>query len=75
MTFVGIPSLPFGGVGDSGFGRFHGDDGLREFSRPKATTRKKFSMGREMQEFPRTKQQFTIVRRVLKLKFARRWGR
>jgi succinate-semialdehyde dehydrogenase / glutarate-semialdehyde dehydrogenase len=75
MTFVGIPSLPFGGVGDSGFGRFHGDDGLREFSRPKATTRKKFGMGKEMQEFPRTKQQFTIVRRVLKLKFSRRLGR
>jgi succinate-semialdehyde dehydrogenase / glutarate-semialdehyde dehydrogenase len=73
MTFVGIPSLPFGGVGDSGFGRFHGDDGLREFSRPKATTRKKFSMGKEMQAFPRTKEQFTIVRRVLKLRFARRW--
>jgi len=72
MTFVGIPSLPFGGVGDSGFGRFHGDDGLREFSRPKATTRKKFSMGKEMAEFPRTKQQFTIVRRVMKLTFVRR---
>jgi aldehyde dehydrogenase (NAD+) len=72
MTFVGIPSLPFGGVGDSGFGRFHGDDGLREFTRAKATTRKKFSMGREMQEFPRTGQQFKIVRRVLKLQFARR---
>jgi succinate-semialdehyde dehydrogenase / glutarate-semialdehyde dehydrogenase len=72
LTFVGIPSLPFGGVGDSGFGRFHGDDGLREFSRSKSTTRKKFGMGKEMQEFPRTKQQFTIVRRVLKLKFSRR---
>jgi succinate-semialdehyde dehydrogenase/glutarate-semialdehyde dehydrogenase len=72
LTFVGIPSLPFGGVGDSGFGRFHGDDGLREFSRAKSTTRKKFGMGKEMQEFPRTKQQFTIVRRVLKLKFSRR---
>ncbi|TAM90363.1 MAG: aldehyde dehydrogenase family protein [Jatrophihabitans sp.] len=72
MTFVGIPALPFGGVGDSGFGRFHGDDGLREFSRPKATTRKKFSMGQDMQAFPRTKQQYPIVRRVLRLKFSRR---
>ena len=33
-----MPSLPFGGVGDSGFGRIHGDDGLREFARPKAIT-------------------------------------
>jgi aldehyde dehydrogenase (NAD+) len=72
MTFVGIPSVPFGGVGDSGFGRFHGDDGLREFARPKSTTRKKFSTGQEMQAFPRTKQQYAIVRRFLRLRFARR---
>ena len=25
IAFAGIPSLPFGGVGDSGFGRIHGD--------------------------------------------------
>ena len=24
-----VPALPFGGVGDSGFGRIHGEDGLR----------------------------------------------
>jgi acyl-CoA reductase-like NAD-dependent aldehyde dehydrogenase len=73
LTFVGMPSLPFGGVGDSGFGRFHGDDGLREFTRAKATTSKRFSMGKEMQEFPRTKDQFTIVRRVVKLRYGRRF--
>ena len=32
LAFVGVPSLPFGGVGDSGFGRVHGADGLREFA-------------------------------------------
>jgi succinate-semialdehyde dehydrogenase / glutarate-semialdehyde dehydrogenase len=68
-----MPSLPFGGVGDSGFGRFHGDDGLREFTRAKATTSKRFSMGKEMQEFPRTKDQFTIVRRVVKLRYGHRF--
>jgi acyl-CoA reductase-like NAD-dependent aldehyde dehydrogenase len=39
ISFAGIPSLPFGGSGDSGFGRIHGADGLREFSRPKAIAR------------------------------------
>jgi acyl-CoA reductase-like NAD-dependent aldehyde dehydrogenase len=73
LTFVGMPSLPFGGVGDSGFGRFHGEDGLREFTRAKATTSKRFSMGKEMQEFPRTKDQFEIVRRVVKLRYGRRF--
>jgi acyl-CoA reductase-like NAD-dependent aldehyde dehydrogenase len=37
MSYVGIPSLPFGGVGDSGFGRIHGDEGIREFTRIQST--------------------------------------
>ncbi|MGY0233446.1 aldehyde dehydrogenase family protein [Longispora urticae] len=40
LSFAGIPSLPFGGVGDSGFGRIHGADGLREFARPKAIAKR-----------------------------------
>ncbi|MFF2370915.1 aldehyde dehydrogenase family protein [Agromyces sp. NPDC058110] len=32
LGFAGIPGLPFGGRGESGFGRIHGADGLREFS-------------------------------------------
>jgi len=73
LTFVGMPSLPFGGVGDSGFGRFHGDDGLREFARAKATTSKRFAMGPQMQVFPRTQDQFDIVRKVVKLRYGRRF--
>jgi len=73
MTFVGIPSLPFGGVGDSGFGRFHGDDGLREFTRAKATTSKRFTMGKEMQRFPREKDDFDVVYKVVKLRYGRKF--
>jgi len=36
VAYAGIPALPFGGVGDSGFGRVHGVDGLREFTYAKA---------------------------------------
>jgi aldehyde dehydrogenase (NAD+) len=42
ISFAAIPSLPFGGVGDSGFGRIHGPDGLREFTYPKAVARQRF---------------------------------
>jgi succinate-semialdehyde dehydrogenase/glutarate-semialdehyde dehydrogenase len=73
LTFVGMPSLPFGGVGDSGFGRFHGDDGLREFTRAKATTRKRFGMGEDMQVFPRTQQQFDVVHKVVQLRYGRKF--
>jgi len=42
VAFAGVPALPFGGVGDSGFGRIHGPDGLKEFTYAKAITRQKF---------------------------------
>ena len=42
IAFAAIPSLPFGGVGDSGFGRIHGADGLREFTFAKAIARQRF---------------------------------
>ncbi|CUU58000.1 aldehyde dehydrogenase (NAD+) [Parafrankia irregularis] len=36
LSFAAIPALPFGGRGESGFGRIHGADGLREFARPRS---------------------------------------
>ena len=43
IAFAAVPALPFGGVGDSGFGRIHGPDGLREFARAKSITRQRFA--------------------------------
>ena len=33
LVHFGVPGLPFGGVGESGFGRSHGVEGLREMTR------------------------------------------
>jgi acyl-CoA reductase-like NAD-dependent aldehyde dehydrogenase len=41
LSYASVPALPFGGSGDSGFGRIHGPDGLREFSRAKAIARQR----------------------------------
>jgi len=39
-----LPGLPFGGVRSSGFGRLHGDAGIREFSVPKAVATSRLPM-------------------------------
>lgn len=39
LAFAGIPGLPFGGTGASGFGRVHGPEGLREFTRTQSLAR------------------------------------
>jgi acyl-CoA reductase-like NAD-dependent aldehyde dehydrogenase len=38
LAFSRVPGLPFGGRGDSGYGRKHGDEGLLEFAYPHAIT-------------------------------------
>ena len=54
ITFAGVPSLPFGGVGDSGFGRIHGPDGLKEFTYAKAIARQRFKPVMPLTSFKRT---------------------
>jgi hypothetical protein len=54
ISFAGVPSLPFGGSGDSGFGRIHGADGLREFARPKSITRQRMRPVVNLTSFSRT---------------------
>ncbi|UED84050.1 aldehyde dehydrogenase family protein [Streptomyces profundus] len=38
LAFSSVSGLPFGGRGDSGYGRKHGDEGLLEFAYPHAIT-------------------------------------
>ena len=54
ISFVSVPSLPFGGSGDSGFGRIHGADGLREFTRPKSVARQRMKAPVNLTSFSRT---------------------
>jgi acyl-CoA reductase-like NAD-dependent aldehyde dehydrogenase len=56
ISFAGVPSLPFGGSGDSGFGRIHGADGLREFARPKSIARQRMKPLVNLTSFSRTDQ-------------------
>jgi aldehyde dehydrogenase (NAD+) len=67
LAFAFVPSLPFGGVGGSGFGRIHGDDGLREFAWPKAITRQRFALPVPLSSFRRPARAADGLARVVRL--------
>ena len=72
IAFAGIPSLPFGGVGDSGFGRIHGADGLREFARPKAIARRLFRVPLDITTFSKTERSDRLVAALTRALYGRK---
>jgi aldehyde dehydrogenase (NAD+) len=67
LTFVSVPALPFGGVGESGFGRIHGEDGLKEFTRAKSITRRRATLPVEFMTFGRPAKAADGLARVMGL--------
>jgi aldehyde dehydrogenase (NAD+) len=65
-TFAAVPALPFGGVGDSGFGRIHGADGLREFARAQAVTRQRFTPWLRVAGFSRSSRGMRTLLRLVR---------
>ena len=72
LTFAGMSTLPFGGVGDSGFGRIHGEDGLREFGRAKSVTRRRARSLLPSMTFERTPTDVARIIKVTKALYGRR---
>ncbi|KAB1938341.1 aldehyde dehydrogenase family protein [Micromonospora sp. ALFpr18c] len=71
LTFAGTSTLPFGGVGDSGFGRTHGEDGLREFGRAKAITKRRARSLLPSMTFERTPTDVARLIKVIKTMYDR----
>ncbi|WP_245720793.1 aldehyde dehydrogenase family protein [Nocardia pseudovaccinii] len=67
VTHATIPTLPLGGVGDSGFGGVHGPDGLEEFTYAKATTRQLFPSPLPLTTFRRTTRVDAVADRLVAL--------
>ena len=71
ISYAMVPELPFGGVRDSGFGRIHGEDGLREFAWPRSVTALRYKAPLNVTTFNRPR----AARRLLTGLVKMRWGR
>ncbi|MBA9007700.1 aldehyde dehydrogenase family protein [Thermomonospora cellulosilytica] len=73
IAFASVPALPFGGVGESGFGRIHGADGLREFARAKAITRQRFNLPTNVASFSRTDKDMARLLQMINMLHGKRY--
>ncbi|NMM86600.1 aldehyde dehydrogenase [Rhodococcus sp. SRB_17] len=66
VMYAAIPSLPLGGVGESGFGRVHGADGLKEFTYARASSRQRFPSLLPLTTFRRTARIDSLVKVLIR---------
>ena len=69
-----VPALPFGGIGESGFGRIHGADGLREFARSKSIASQWMKPVTNVTSFTRTEKDLNRTLGLVRFLHGRRRG-
>jgi hypothetical protein len=65
VVHFGIPSLPFGGVGESGYGRSHGEEGLGEMTRSRSVLVDRLGLKREPWWFPYSRSSERVLEATL----------
>ena len=71
LVSYGVPSLPFGGVKESGIGRAHGDMGLQDMCRVKSVLEDRAGLKRELQWYPAVRGSYGMAMRTAKLLYRR----
>lgn len=74
LGFAGQPWLPFGGRGGSGFGRTHGEAGLREFAVARSTVVRRFRQPLEVTGYERGRFALPFAEWVLRRVYGRGVG-
>ena len=65
LSFTATPSMPFGGVKQSGYGRAHGREGLREFAYTRSVVATRFNIPLRFTTFKRTASTDSVIRRLV----------
>ncbi len=66
FLFAAIPSVPFGGVKDSGYGRIHGAEGLLEYTYARTVVKTRFKIPLKFTSFKRTKLSEKVLTTLIK---------
>ena len=66
IMHISNPNLPFGGVGSSGFGRYHGKEGFDSFSNFKSILDKPTWFESSLKYAPYTQKKLAIIKKLLK---------
>jgi len=66
FLFAAIPSVPFGGVKDSGYGRIHGAEGLLEYTYARTVVKTRFKIPLKFTSIKRTKLSEKVLTTLIK---------
>jgi aldehyde dehydrogenase (NAD+) len=67
LAFTATPTMPFGGIKQSGYGRIHGPEGLREFAYTRSIVATRFNVPLNFATFNRKQWVNDFIKRFIKL--------